>query len=325
MVSQKHEDILMDCEILWNTLSPQAWEERFAKIPRSNLLQSYDYARAVCPRQRLRGRWGLITIGGAEAGIVQILETGVFKNALHAVILDRGPLWFEGFDTAAHIESFFRYFNRAFPRRIGRRRRIIPEIPDTPEMRAIMDAAGFRRLARPGYQTIWLDLGRGSEALWENMESSWRNKVRKAEKAALAAEWDYEGKEIPALLSFYQSDKAKKGYDGPSVPLLRSLANSFLENKGLVAGTAKRQGRIVAAVLIFRHGTAATYQVGWSTDEGKETAAHNFLLWQAAAVLKDKGLKHFDLGGANDESAQGVKAFKEGMGGETITLAGHYF
>lgn len=314
----------MDCRIHWNTLPPREWEVRFAKILRSNLLQSYDYARAVCPLQRLRGRWGLITIDGAEAGLVQILETGIFKNTLHAVMLDRGPLWFEGFGSAAHVEKFFKIFNEEFPRRIGRRRRVIPETPDTPDMRALMGAAGFRRLDRPGYQTLWLDLGQNTETLWENMESSWRNKVRKAKKAGLALEWDEGGKEIPALLRVYQSEKATKGYDGPSVRLLQSMTAVFREGKNVLAGAAKKEGRTVAAALVFCHGASATYQVGWSTGEGKNLAAQNLLLWDAVRVLKEKGIQYFDLGGANDETAQGVKKFKEDMGGKTVTLAGHY-
>ena len=317
-------DMLNDCKIEWNILSPQEWEERFSRIPRSNLLQSYDYVRAVCSLQHLRGRWGLVTIDGVEAGLVQILETGVFKNALHAVILDRGPLWFDGFGGAGHSIAFFKTFNNEFPRRFGRRRRVIPEIPDRPEMRAMMVENGFKRLDRPGYQTICLNLESDMGTLWQNMESSWRNKVRKAEKAGLELAWDTQGKEIPAMLRIYQSEKATKGYDGPSVPLLQSMADVFLKGDNVLAGLARKEGRAVAAALIFCCGAGATYQVGWSTDEGKSVAAHNLLLWNAIGVLKERGIRYFDLGGANDETAQGVKKFKQGMGGEMLTLAGHY-
>lgn len=314
----------MECEIVWNALSLPEWEERFARIPRSTLLQSYGYARALCPQKHLRARWGLIRIGGADAGLVQIMEAGIFKNALHAVMLDRGPVWFAGFGNAAHVEAFFQTFNREFPRRFGRRRRVIPEIPDTPELRAALESSGLRRLDRPGYQTIWLDVDQDTETLWRNMKSPWRNKVRKGENAGLMAEWSGGEKEILALLRVYQSDKAKKGYDGPPAAFLLALAQEFMKDGNVIAGTAKKEGRSVAAALVFCHGTTATWQAGWGTDEGKKTAAQNFLLWRAVRILKEKGIKFFDLGGANDQSAQGVKTFKQGMGGETVTLAGHY-
>lgn len=298
------------------------WNGRFETIARSNLLQSYDYARAMCPRKGMKARWGLIHIDGVEAGIVQILEAGIFGNVLHAVILDRGPLWFDGFGSAAHIAAFFAAFDREFPRRFGRKRRVIPEIPDTAENRQVI--IGFKRLSRPGYQTSWIDLRQDKDALWNAMESSWRNKVRKAERAGMEIEWDEKGDVLPVLLSIYQSDRRKKGYDGPSVATMQALAEKFLENGNLLAGLAKRDGEILAAVLIFRHGRGATYQVGWSMAAGKEIAAHNLLLWRAATILKDRGVDFFDLGGVNDQSAQGVKKFKEGMGGEAVTLAGHY-
>jgi hypothetical protein len=312
----------MDCAISWNTMTLDEWNGRFEKIVRSNLLQSYDYARAICQRKGMKARWGLIRMDGAEAGIVQILEAGIFGNALHAVILDRGPLWFEGFDSVAHAAAFFATFDREFPRRFGRRRRVIPELADTPENRQAM--IGFKRLSRPGYQTSWLDLRQDTESLWHAMESSWRNKVRKAERECMEIEWDEKGTTLLQLLRVYQSDRRKKGYDGPSVATVRALTGKFRENRSFLAGLAKRDGEILAAVLVLRHGRGATYQVGWSTAAGKEIAAHNLLLWRAATILKDRGVDFFDLGGVNDQSAQGVKKFKEGMGGETLTLAGHY-
>ena len=41
-------------------------------------------------------------------------------------------------------------------------------------------------------------------------------------------------------------------------------------------------------------------------------------------ALKEKGYRDLDLGGVNDGDAKGVKLFKEGMGGTTVTLIGHY-
>lgn len=80
----------MSCTIVWNGLSPEEWDRRFAVLPRSTFLQSYDYARAVCALQKQKARFGLIQINGKEAGLVQILETGILWDALHTVILDRG-------------------------------------------------------------------------------------------------------------------------------------------------------------------------------------------------------------------------------------------
>ena len=315
----------MQCKIEWDILSLQDWEDRFVNLRRSTLLQSYDYARAVCPLYHQKARWGLIVIDGVEAGLVQILEAGILGNLFHGVILDRGPLWFEGFGSKAHLSAFFATFNHQFPARPGRRRRVIPEVKES----ELLEMQGFRRLPRPGYQTVWLDLRPDRDTLLTAMKSRWRNRVNKAARDGLIVEWDETGKTLSWLLTNYQSDKSKKGYDGPSVKLLQAMAKTFIPQGRFLAGRAILDNRSIAAILILCHGSGATYQIGWSTDEGRKAAAHNFLLWQAVCRLKDKGINDFDLGGVNDDAdngnAKGIKQFKEGMGGQTVTYAGHFF
>lgn len=312
----------MQCNIEWNTLSLPDWEARFALTRRATLLQSYDYARAACPLYRQKARWGLVRIDGAEAGLAQILEAGLLRNAIHALILDRGPLWFNDYGNKEHHEAFFTTLAAQFPARPGRRRRIIPEIPETEEC-AYMQRLGFRRLPRPGYRTIWLDLTPDEAALRANLDKKWRSALAKAERGPLRIEWDDTGKTLAALLTNYQSDKAKKGYDGPSVRLVRQLAKAFIPKGRFLMGRAILDNRAVAAILVLCHGSAATYQIGWSGEEGREHAAHNLLLWGAACRLKETGIRDFDLGGVSDE-AQGVTKFKQGMGGQDFAGAGHF-
>ncbi|MBI4031689.1 MAG: GNAT family N-acetyltransferase [Proteobacteria bacterium] len=311
----------MKCEIIWDK---DAAEEVFRLCPRSNLLQSSVYGDVFCALNGMRARRGVVTRGGRRAGCVQILESGALGNLLHAVILDRGPLWLPGFGSADDAAAFFSAFNEALPPRIGRRRRIIPEIPDGDPARNALLRSGLKRLGRPGYQTLWLDLRADIDVILKTLSSSWRNKVRKGEKSGLEIIWETKNAEIARLLRIYQRDKGKKGYEGPSLRLAAALAEKFHQQDSFLAGQARMDGVTVAAVLIFRHGTSATYQIGWTTENGKKQAAHNLLLWQACVTLKEKGIDYFDLGGVNDETAYGVKKFKEGMGGALVTLAGHY-
>ncbi|MCB1555747.1 MAG: GNAT family N-acetyltransferase [Alphaproteobacteria bacterium] len=312
----------MVCCIKWNSLSLPAWQERFARIRRTNLLQSYDYARAICPLNRQKARWGLITINGEEAGLVQVLEASLCGTLLHAVMLDRGPLWFDGFGAPDHVESFFNTFHKEFPRRFGRKRRVIPEVREATGGPDLLTDLGYIRHPAPGYQTVWLDLTSDLETLRKNLKSQWRNKLNKAEKAGLEALWNSGSEDFSAVLRHYSQDRAIKGYDGPSVRLLQSLHKTFGRN--LWIGRAVLKGEMIAAIILICHGTGATYQVGWTSEKGKQVAAHNLLLWQAVGRLKEAGVKDFDLGGINDESAQGVRDFKKGMGGTVVTLMGQY-
>ncbi len=308
---------LMNCHITFKALTIGEWEGRYKRVRRASLLQSYGYARAVCALQRQRARWGVIEIDGVEAGIVQILEAGALKNLLHAVILDCGPLWFDGFGSNAHVGAFFAAFNRMFRRRIGRRRRIIPEttLDITP--------FGFERYGT-GHETIWLDLRPDLEGLRAGLKKNWRGSLKQAEDADLDVIWDDSndngGAQLGWCLSKYIKDREVKGYDGASVSLLKALAAQC----DFMIGRVELKGKPIAGALIFKHGTAATYQLGFSGNAGREVNAHHIMLWRAIERLKAQGVTDFDLGGINDETAKGVKRFKMGLGGAVFSSAGIY-
>ena len=307
----------MACTINWNVLNFPEWEQRFKRVKRSTLLQSYPYAQSSAELQKQKPRWGVIMIDEAEAGLVQIMEAGIFKNLIHAVILDRGPLWLEGYDTLENINAFFKEFNRQFPARIGRKRRIIPEKDID------LTSLGYKYHGGQ-YETIWLDVTQPQETLKSNLKKNWRGTLNKAEKQGFKLEWDSKGEHFAWLLKNYERDKQAKGYDGPSVTLLKTLAKYHLPRGELLIGRASLNAKQVAGILILCHASGATYQLGFTTPEGRDNGAHHLLLWHALGVLKFKKIRDFDLGGINDDTAKGVKKFKTGMGGQAVTLGGIY-
>ncbi len=314
----------IQCHIEWNALPLAVWEEKFAQIRRSNLLQSYEYARVLCRLHRQRARWGLIRINDKEAGLVQILEVGILRNLVHTLLLDRGALWFEGYGSPEDVVAFFTTIAKTFPARFLRGRRILPELPDTEFNRKALEDLRYKRLPRQGYETIWLDIEQPDDTLRAQLKGKWRNRLNVAEKAEFAIDWDWTGKDLGFLLKQYEADKASKGFQSASSALLIALAKGFLPRKKMLIGTARLGDTPVGIVLFFLHGSSATYQTGWASALGKNHSAHNILLWQACAVLRQAGIKDLDLGGVNDAGAAGVKAFKEGMGGELVRYVGQY-
>ncbi len=322
----------MICTIVWNSLNFSEWNTKFNKVSQSTITQSCNYARALCPLYGQKSRSGLIMIDDQEAGIVQIQEASVLKNMIHAVILDRGPLWFDEFGSAQHFEAFVKAFNQQFPRRFGRRRRFIPEFEDSSQIQQIMSNNGFRVSAAQAYQTLWLDLRPSLEHLRAGLKKKWRNALSKAERSGIQMTWDERGVTLPLLLSHYEQDKRERNYAGPDAKVIMALAKTFGPAQSLIIGWAHDphggekdtlEGERIAGILLLCHGRSCTYQIGWTSRAGRAHNAHHLLLWQSLEKLTGMGLNSFDLGGVHDE-APGLKAFKEGMGGERATLPGIY-
>lgn len=315
----------MDCKILWNTLSAKEWENRLYTIARLPLLQSIPYAQAMRHVHQQNSRFGLIMIDDEEAGICTIQEVGLLRNLIHGLSLDRGPVWFEGFGSNAHWEAFLKSFNEMFPRRYGRKRRLIAELEASPAHETLMRDTGWQlKPQSKQYQTIWLDLSPSLEELRSNLKQKWRNALNKSESRKLVLDIDKKGGSLDILIKNYMADRLKKNYAGASAKMVKALSSFAIAREECLIFNAFQGGDLAASILVFEHGRSATYQIGWSGTLGRDSNAHYFLLWQAIGYLKEQGVSQFDLGGVNDESAAGVKAFKSGLNGHEITLIGHY-
>lgn len=313
------------CEIDWTALPLETWEGHFRSIRRSTLLQHFPYAQANRVANNIGARHGIIKINGSRAGLVQLAEVGIIKNLVQAVSLDRGPLWFDGFGLPDQVAAFFHSFSQEFPKRIGRKVRLLPEVYDNDAYRAAISTSGYtRKPGFDGYQTIWLDLTKSEEQLRAGLNGKWRNVLSKSERSNLMITDDWVGTRSVPFLNAYERDRSEKGYDGPPIKLLVALLEFMVPRREAVILNAAKDGRDVAGILILLHGTSATYQIGWTTADGRKLGAHHQLLWQALVQLKAKGITDFDLGGINDEGAAGVKKFKQGLGGESVKLAGFF-
>lgn len=312
------------CEIEWNTISALEWDARFSNIRRSNLLQSLDYAHTMARINHQKARRGVIKINGVEAGLVQVLEAGLFKNAVHGVLLDRGPLWFDGYGSVDDFELFLSVFSKDFPKRLGRRIRFIPEMENNDETKGVLRKYGYKCGSNHGYQTVLVDISKGLDVLRKNLNPKWRNKLNKSEKHGLDVVWGDKGAYFSWLIQKYTEDKALRKYDGPAPKSIAALAYQFSRGQNMLIGAALLEGEPIAAILIFNHGASATYQIGYTSEVGRKKCAHHLLLWTAMAQLKERNINDFDLGGVNDESAKGVKTFKEGLGGQLYETLGLY-
>ena len=312
----------MDCTIQWQSgMTRDQWNALLNKCPHTTILQSYYYAQAMREVNRQGARHGIIFIDGARAGIVQMHEVGLFKNAIHAVSIDRGPLWFKGFGKEMKLKAFAEALNTQFPPRWGRKRRFLPEFS---KKNSVFSFDHWKRIQNNGdYKSFSVDLTPKKEDIRQNFNGKWRNCLNKSEKEGLDVEIDMNCITLGDFLHQYMQDRIKKRYSGTSPRFLTALAKfAAMENEYLIFN-ASEDGETIAAIMVFMHGAGATYQAGWTTPYGRKKSAHHLLLWHAMMVLKKRGVNQFDLGGYNDET-DGIRSFKAGMGGHEIALIGSY-
>ena len=311
----------MDCRIQWELYSRQEWQDILNRCSHSTLLQTYYYAQTMREVKQQNVRHGLIIIDGAEAGCVQMQEVSLFGKLIHAISIDRGPLWFDGFGKINDLKAFATELNHQFPLRIGRKRRFMPEYSAKNHEISFENFKKYQKEAV--YKTYLVDISQNLDKVRENLKKNWRNMLSKAEKQNLSVEIDDKLSTLAYFLKFYTQDRFQKGYAGASAKFLASLAKFAAINRECLILNATEDGETIASILIFCHGRGATYQAGWTTPYGRDKSAHHLLLWEAIKMMKDKGITAFDLGGFNDETG-GIKNFKQGLGGQEIALIGSY-
>lgn len=289
---------------------------------RVSLTQSEEYVRVAARLNRQAVIAYDIYCDEDLAGYVYVLEAKAL--GLHAVILDCGPVWCAGYGAVEDFAGFVKAFRQIYPKRFGRKIRFIPAMPNDSRVQAVLKAYGFSPKTKQGYQTVWMDLRLSLEELRKGLHGAWRNKLNRAQRTPIEIRWDDEGAYFPWIFTHYMLDKAERGYDGPSAKMLQALAMQFLAGKNMMVGIAYLDHQPIAAILLFVHESCASYQIGYTTDRGREACAHHLLIWDSFQVLKNRGVYDFDLGGVNDESAKGVKAFKKATGGKLVETCGIY-
>ena len=124
------------------------------------------------------------------------------------------------------------------------------------------------------------------------------------------------------LLDNYEQMMKDKSYKGPSVDLYKGYYE--INNNNHFVFQAWLDSEAVAGILILRHGTSCTYQIGWNNPNGRKVYANNLLLWNAVLEMKKRGCLWFDVGGIDKDNTPGIANFKYGLKGQEYKMVGEW-
>lgn len=304
-------------QIIWNDTPRPVWDTAHASLGAS-LQQHWGYGDSlVTPAVQVHR--AEVRVDGRTVGLAQFLCRR-YAGVIGVALCTRGPLWLER-PSDADCSRIYRALKHSLPLR---RPRVILFSPDLTDARDPALASLTRVLT--GYSTVMLDLTQSDGQLRSALNPYWRNRLAAAERSSLAVnEIAPEPRAYrPVLEEEMRQRERKRFYALPTAFVDNYIAAHADPRQAALILTAEQQSRPVAAMLFLIHGSAATYQLGWSTAAGRAGNAHNLVLWRAMTMLKERGVKKLDLGGVNTEDLPGISRFKINTGGDVVTYAGGF-
>ncbi len=303
--------------ILWNQIDYQPWDLAHAAHG-SAMQQDWAYGTSL-KALGIEVHRAEVIIDGETVALAQFICRR-YGFLVGFALCTRGPIWLKPLP-ATERSRIYVELKRSLPMKRPRFALFSPDTQDPSD-------ESLSRLTRvmTGYSTVLIDLTQTPESFRSGMEGRWRNRLVASEKAGLnIVRTGANPAQYRWLLEEERAQRQSKAFHGLPIEFVESYIHSRSQtSKTMLVLRAEHKKDKVAAMLFLLHGTAATYHVGWSNDTGRDTNAHNLLLWQAFHELKERGIRTLDLGGINTRSLAGISRFKLGSGGKVVTYAGTY-
>lgn len=181
------------------------------------------------------------------------------------------------------------------------------------ELRGGRDLFGDEVPASVAFYGHTLDLAIGGDSLFEKMDGSARQAVRKAEKDGVTVEV---AQSLEAVEVFYRLQcLTRKRHGLPPQPwdfFLNIHRRILSQNLGMIA-VAGHGGKKIAASVYFFLGGRAIYKYGASDFERQNLRGSNLAMWRAIEWLGGRGVKSLDLGKTSLANG-GLRRFKLNLG-----------
>lgn len=312
----------MRLSISWDA-ERSRWERLFARVPQSNVLQSWCYGEA----KRIVGGWkvrrGVIGEDGRPVALVQALSRR-FMGLPGILRVNRGPLWLTEVPDMDGLEEAFAVLRRGARWWRGCALSIAPELSAGKPSDHLLRGLGYRRLPAPCFRSLCVDLAHPAARLHRGLRHNWRKQLAISERANVKVVADSGDAAFEWLLARHETVMSERGYSGLSAAFLRAMRAARTRTDQFIVLRATLQEEWIGGVLVFTHGSCATYLVGWNGPDGRKVNAHNALLWEALCDAQRRKCRWFDLNHIDETGPAGIASFKRGMGGTEYELAGEF-
>lgn len=304
-------------KIDWGAQDMAAWDQAHAAAA-APLQQDWAYGSTMVSMgaRVLRAR---VEVDGVQVAQAQCIVR-TFAKYLSLAVCTRGPLWLVPV-SAKDKARVYKEMRRTLPLSGLRFMMVTPNEPLDADI-----GLPYVRRVMSGYSTVMLDIDQPMETLRAQLDKRWRHRLGGAEKSALNVQrMGTNPGQYRWLLDAEMQQRADRGLEGlPPLWFERYAQSRNQPSLNLLSLRADVGRDRVAGMMFLIHGQAATYQVGWTSDTGRDLHAHNLMLWRAIEALRERGVRSLDLGGVNTQRSAGIARFKMSTGGQVKQLAGSY-
>lgn len=170
-----------------------------------------------------------------------------------------------------------------------------------------------------------LDISKGADHIWNNMDRKHRNAVRKSEKDGIIVEEINSKEKLKTYFDLKTKLSAKKhGIPAEPMEFYNNMWDILASKNMVKIFYAKYAGKIIGGVILFLHKDEALYVSGAADEKYLSHQPYNALLWNAIKWCCENNYKIFNFGISSVKN-EGLLAFKKKWGTENFKVPTYYY
>ena len=188
-----------------------------------------------------------------------------------------------------------------------------------------LQTAGFQICVdhRPR-ETFILDLENPLAQILKNIDSKWRNDLRRAERSNIEVTRSTASTDFDRFETLFIDLLRAKGFSTRhGVDFFKRVQDDATTEK-LIVHLAWSDGEVVSGHVGSFLGDTAIYLLGATNSKGREIRASYLLQWAAIEYAKMVGNRFYDLGGIDQGSNPDVYRFKKRLNGRRVVELAPY-
>jgi hypothetical protein len=164
------------------------------------------------------------------------------------------------------------------------------------------------------YRTMLLDVSPSIEQITSRFSKRWRRQLNKSLKSGFEVQAGTSLEMFDQFCDLFEAFIDWKGFEVEHGPRFHRAVHEELPEDARYLILLARQGdKLAGGVVLARTGDTAVYLLGATNPAMRDSRPGHYLHFRATELLKEMGLRYYDLGGIDPENNPGVYEFKAGM------------